>query len=115
MYSTTFNCIAVNATSFIIFDEVYETNKIKLKKVTENFQKKLDEDKKFKGYIINYGTVKETTEREKIIRDCMALRKFDASRITFIRGEKIDRTLTRFLFVPDKESPNSPENKKQNE
>jgi hypothetical protein len=38
------------------------------------------------GYIINYGTDKEIAAREKIFRDAIAFRKYDVSRITFIRG-----------------------------
>jgi hypothetical protein len=38
------------------------------------------------GYIINYGTDKEIAAREKIIREHIAFRKYDANRITFIRG-----------------------------
>ena len=38
------------------------------------------------GYIINYGTDAEIAAREKIIREHIAFRKYDANRITFIRG-----------------------------
>jgi len=88
------------ATSFIVFDEVLKTDKDKLRKVTENFQKELDKDKKFQGYIINHGTIKETARREKIIRDSIAFRKFDASKITIVRGGKAGETRTVFYLVP---------------
>jgi hypothetical protein len=38
------------------------------------------------GYIINYGTDREITVRERLIRNHIAFRNFDASRITFVRG-----------------------------
>ncbi len=95
------------ATSFVIFDEVFRTDKGKLKKVTENFQKELDKDKKFQGYIINYGTNKETVRREKLIRNSIAFRNFDASRITILRGGKIGEARTVFYLVPANSKPPS--------
>jgi hypothetical protein len=38
------------------------------------------------GYIINYGTDKEITARERLITNHIAFRKFDRSRITLVRG-----------------------------
>ncbi|HEV8592413.1 MAG TPA: hypothetical protein VGQ55_09950 [Pyrinomonadaceae bacterium] len=38
------------------------------------------------GYIINYGTDAQIAKREKLIRNHIAFRKFDASRITLVRG-----------------------------
>ena len=38
------------------------------------------------GYIINYGTDSEIIAREKIIRNHIAFRKYDANRITLIKG-----------------------------
>ena len=38
------------------------------------------------GYIYNYGPEKEIAAREKLIRNHIAFRKFDANRITFVRG-----------------------------
>ena len=38
------------------------------------------------GYIINYGTDKEIAAREKVITSFIAMRKFDRSRITLVRG-----------------------------
>ncbi len=95
------------ATSFIIFDEVFKTGKDKLKKVTENFQIELDKDKKFQGYIVNYGTTKETARREKIIRNSIEFRKFDAARITIVRGGNVGKGKTVFYLVPvDAKLPN---------
>lgn len=38
------------------------------------------------GYIINYGTDAQITRRERLIRNHIAFRQFDASRITMVRG-----------------------------
>lgn len=38
------------------------------------------------GYIINYGNDRDVAAREKVIRTHIAFRKFDASRITMVRG-----------------------------
>ena len=38
------------------------------------------------GYIINYGTDKEITARERLITNHIAFRNFDRSRITLVRG-----------------------------
>lgn len=38
------------------------------------------------GYIINYGTDREIAAREKQIRDAIRFRKYDASRVTLVRG-----------------------------
>ncbi len=91
--------IGKNATSFIPFDEVYKLNKNNLKNVTEKFQKELDKEEKLQGYIINYGTAKEIAKHEKIIRDSIAFRRFDASRITIVSGG-YNQTKTIFYLVP---------------
>jgi hypothetical protein len=38
------------------------------------------------GYIINYGSDKEITARERLITNHIAFRNFDRSRITLVRG-----------------------------
>ncbi len=38
------------------------------------------------GYIINYGTDREIAARERLIRNHIAFRRFDASRITLVNG-----------------------------
>jgi hypothetical protein len=46
----------------------------------------LNPDPTAQGYIINYGTDKEVAAREKQIRNAIAFLKFDASRVTMVRG-----------------------------
>jgi hypothetical protein len=56
------------------------------------------------GYIINYGTDREISRREALIRDHIRLRRFDASRITLVRGGANPRgetgVWTRLWLVP---------------
>lgn len=46
----------------------------------------LGNDPSAQGYIINYGTDREVTRRENLIRNHISFRRYDASRITFVRG-----------------------------
>lgn len=47
---------------------------------------KLADEPNSQGYIINYGTDKEIAVRETQIRKAIIFRKYDASRITLVRG-----------------------------
>lgn len=38
------------------------------------------------GYIINYGTKQELARREKLLRNFITFKKYDMSRVTFVRG-----------------------------
>ncbi len=51
------------------------------------------------GYIINYGTDKEIAKREKDIRAAIKFRKFDASRVTFLRGGDKGTGIRSVLYV----------------
>jgi hypothetical protein len=65
------------------------------------------------GYIINYGTDREITRREALIRNHIAFRKYDASRITFVRGGANPNgepgVWTRLWLVPPGATPPTPE------
>ena len=52
----------------------------------DNFFAELANNPNNQGYIINYGTDKEITARERLITNHIAFRKFDRTRITLIRG-----------------------------
>ncbi|MEO5860423.1 MAG: hypothetical protein ABIR33_15920 [Pyrinomonadaceae bacterium] len=52
------------------------------------------------GYIINYGTPAQIATREKLIRNHIAFRKFDASRITLVNGGEGAGQNTRLYRVP---------------
>jgi hypothetical protein len=53
------------------------------------------------GYIFNYGTARDVARRETLIRNHIRFRNFDASRITFVRGDTNGGTLrTRLVLSP---------------
>ena len=71
---------------------------------------KLGDEPNSQGYIINYGTDKEIAAREKQIQRAIAFRKFDASRVTIVRGgANMNGTgiLTKIYIVPP--GANNPE------
>ncbi len=52
----------------------------------DNYFVTLQQDPSATGYIINYGPPKEVAAREKLMRNHIAFRNFDGSRITFVNG-----------------------------
>ncbi|HEY8563240.1 MAG TPA: hypothetical protein VIL74_22875 [Pyrinomonadaceae bacterium] len=68
------------------------------------YQFKLRNEPNSQGYIINYGSNKEVARRERLIRKSIFLRKYDASRVTFVRGgakpESKSGAWTKFWLVP---------------
>ena len=53
------------------------------------------------GYIINYGTDREITQRERLITSHITLRRFDPARITMVRGGNTgEGPRTRLFLVP---------------
>lgn len=61
------------------------------------------------GYVVLYGTDKEIAQREKLIREHIAFRKYDASRIRYIKGGANPRgetgAWTRFFILPPGAEP----------
>jgi hypothetical protein len=79
-------------------------NEVKVR--TDNLFITLQNSKNVQLYIVNYGTDKEIAAREKLIRKHIDSKKFDASRLTFIKGGANPRgesgIWTRaFLLPPD--------------
>ncbi|HEX8638672.1 MAG TPA: hypothetical protein VF692_11455 [Pyrinomonadaceae bacterium] len=103
---------AAKIDSPLVFDEVFKLNKSNLKNATEKFVKALKKDDQIHGIIVNYGTRKQNAGREKIIRDYIAFRKFDASRITIGNSEQVDEEKTRFYLAPIEKTPNLNEEKR---
>jgi len=60
----------------------------------------LQNDPSAQGYIINYGPARQVTAREKLIRNHIAFRKFDASRIVIVNGGEEPEVRTRLFVVP---------------
>jgi len=61
----------------------------------------LQSDPTAQGFIINYGTPRNVTRRETLIRNHITFRGFDASRITFVNGgDNGEGIRTRLVLVP---------------
>lgn len=80
--------------------EVEEITNERFKELIEKFQVNLNKEPNNQGWIINYGAENEISGREKIIRDNIAFRKYDASRITMINGGDAEIPKTQFWIVP---------------
>lgn len=52
------------------------------------------------GYVINYGTPAQIATRERLIRNHIAFRRFDASRITLVNGGEGTGVSTKLYRVP---------------
>ena len=64
------------------------------------------------GYIINYGTNKEIARREAQLRNHIGFKKYDVSRVTFVRGGANPNgergVWTKFWIVPPGAMPPTP-------
>lgn len=61
------------------------------------------------GYIINYGKTKDIVKRQKTLQSHIKFRRFNASRITFYRGNNKKEFLTEFWIVPEGAEPPTPQ------
>ena len=70
----------------------------------------LQRDPTAQGYILNYGSDREIAKRERQILNAVAFRKYDASRITMVRGGETDDVVvkTQFWIVPAGATPPTP-------
>lgn len=66
----------------------------------DNFYTELNNNPTAQGYIINFGTDREILIRERQIRNAINFRRFDASRITIVRGGFRGIVKTEFWVVP---------------
>jgi hypothetical protein len=63
------------------------------------FFSELQNNPSAQGYIINYGTDRQIAERERLIRNHIAFRKFDANRITMVRGGDTGSGINSKLYL----------------
>jgi hypothetical protein len=92
------------------FDTFANVPNDEVKARVDNFYIELNNNPSAAGYIINYGTDKEITRREKQIRDAIKFRNYDASRITFVRGGDSGTGIrTVFFIVPAGATPPTPQ------
>jgi len=69
-----------------LFDEFGKLPDDEVKARIQNLYVELGNNPNSQGYIINYGTDKEITNRERQIRKAIDFLKLDASRVTLVRG-----------------------------
>lgn len=91
-----------------IFAQLEKASNAEVKLKVEQLDRKLSEDVYLHGYIINYGTPKAIARREMQIRNSIRFRKFDATRITLVRGENIGKLKSVFWIVPAGAQPPTP-------
>jgi len=74
-----------------------------VKKKIEAFYVELANKPNSQGYIINYGTDKQIALREQQIRQSITFLKYDAPRVTIVRGGASDtgKIKTVFWVVPE--------------
>jgi hypothetical protein len=73
----------------------------------DNFFVALRNDPTATGYIVIDGPKKEADKREALIRNHIRFRKFDANRITIVRGDtSAPRVYTKFYVIPAGRSVN---------
>lgn len=83
------------------FEEFGKVDNGDFKARIDSFFIELNAKKDSQGYIFNYGTPKEMAAREKLIRNTITLRRFDAARINIVRGGKGTGLKTILWIVPD--------------
>lgn len=66
----------------------------------DNYFTELQNNPSDQGYIINYGPARQVTARERLIRNHINLRRFDASRIVIVNGGEEPEIRTRLFRVP---------------
>jgi hypothetical protein len=74
----------------------------------DNFFLELQNNPDSTGYIINYGPARQVTARERLIRNHIQLRRFDASRIVIVNGGEEPTIRTRLFRVPAGATPPTP-------
>jgi len=96
--------------TFTEIDRFTTENRDGVRARLDNFYVQLNNNPTATGLIINYGTEREINAREKLIRDAIAFRNLDASRVTFVRGgDKGTGIETVFFLVPAGVTPPTPE------
>lgn len=71
-----------------------------VKMIMDGFYVELSNNPASQGYIINYGTDNEIAVREKQFRNAIFFRKFDAARITLVRGGFWKTSKSELWVVP---------------
>jgi hypothetical protein len=70
----------------VLFDEFGKLPNSELRARFDAFFVALGKEPNAQGYIIHYGTNREIASREALFRKHISFRKYEANRITFVRG-----------------------------
>ena len=90
--------IAVRPSNRLV-DEFGKLANDQLRGRLDNFFAELANDPSANGYIINYGPAKDVAQRERLIRNHISFRRFDASRITIVNGGNTGAGIETKLYV----------------
>lgn len=83
-----------------IFDEFEKLTNGGYRTRMDSFLVELQDNPSAQGYLINYGTNKDISAREKLLRNHLSFRKFDPVRIVFVRGGFRGEVKTELWIVP---------------
>ena len=92
----------------ISFDEFETATNGYVKMRMDAFFVELSNNPASYAYILNYGTAREIAKREKQLQNSITFRKYDASRITFVRGGTREKIKTVLWIVPPGAEPPTP-------
>lgn len=107
-YAQTKEIIMPMEVSSYKLDEFQKATNGYVKMKMEMFFERLKNNPEAEGVIINYGTAREIAKREKQIRVSIIFRKYDAQRITFVRGGFRQVIKTELWIVPPGAVPPTP-------
>jgi hypothetical protein len=93
----------------VVVDEFGVLSNDEVRARLDNFFSTLANDPTAQGYVITYGPARAVTARERLIRNHIAFRRFDSSRITFVQGgDTGEGVRTRLVSVPAGATPPQP-------
>jgi len=89
------------------FDEFGKVPNNEVRKRIDLFFVELQNDPSSTGYIVNYGSSREITRRERLIRNQATLRNLPIERIVFVNGGVESEIRTRLWIVPAGADPST--------
>ncbi len=84
----------------IKFSEIGVAEEIVFKEHVYDFLIKMKAERDSRGYIFNYGSERDVEYREKIAKNMIVFRQYDAVRITFVQAGYAEFPKTEFWIVP---------------
>jgi hypothetical protein len=84
----------------ILLDEFEMATNGDVKMRMDSFFTELSNNPASQGYIVNFGNGREIARRERLIRNFITFRRFDASRLVMVNGGFRGSIKTEFWIVP---------------